>query len=41
MGTGASAGSDVTVRHAGTPQAKPAAKATPQGGMKHISDLDN
>jgi hypothetical protein len=40
-GPGASAGSDVTVRRAGPAQSKPAAKATPQGGMKHISDLDN
>ncbi|HEX7288227.1 MAG TPA: hypothetical protein VF532_18720 [Candidatus Angelobacter sp.] len=40
MGTGAS-GSDVSVRHTGPTQSKPAAKATPQGGMKHISDLDN
>jgi hypothetical protein len=41
MGTSTVAGSDVTVRRAAPPQTKPAAKATPQSGMKRISDLDN
>jgi hypothetical protein len=39
--TRSSKSGDVTIRHFGPQKPKPQAKSTPQGGLKHISDMDD